>query len=793
MASSVATPEAPSPVEGAPVRMVLPVGGMTCAACSARVQKTLLKTPGVRDASVNLMTNSAAVIFDPGQVSAEGLVDRIKATGYDATLPLRDVSATEAQAALDDSRVVEYRTLRLKAAVAFALGALAMVVSMPLMASHAHLGLGGPVDPFMRWSMRVVDPVVMRLFPWLYTLPAQGLSWTLLAVTVLVMVWPGREFYVRAWQAARHGGSDMNTLVSLGTGAAFLYSAVATVAPDVFTSRGVAPDVYYEAVVIIIALVLVGHALEARAKGETSSAIRKLMGLQPATARLVRAGMELDVPVSDLVAGDEILVRPGERIPVDGVVLSGESAVDESMLTGEPMPVAKVAGARVVGGTVNRTGSFLFQATTLGANSVLARIVGMMRDAQGSRAPIQRLADRVSAVFVPAVLAIALLTVAVWLFAGGGMVRAVATGVSVLIIACPCAMGLAVPTAVMVATGRAAQFGALVKGGGALERASQVDTVVFDKTGTLTMGRPEVVALAAVEGATQDDVLALAAAIERSSEHPLAEAMVSAAGARGLALPPVQAFASETGRGVTGDVDGHTVVVGNAVHLAAHGIATGALDSQVAAWTASAWTPVWVGVDGALRGAAAIADPVKPESQAAVASLRSMGIDVVLRTGDVEASARAVAGRLGIPTVIAGVEPGGKVDAVRALQERGRVVAMVGDGINDAPALSRADVGIAMGTGTDIAIEASDIALMRGDPRVVAQALAVARQTLHITRQNLFWAFFYNVIGIPVAAGALYPAFQLLLSPILASTAMAFSSVSVVSNSLRLRAWTPTI
>ncbi|MGQ0650502.1 MAG: heavy metal translocating P-type ATPase [Gemmatimonadaceae bacterium] len=773
------------------VRMVLPVSGMTCAACQARVQRTLQKTPGVEDATVNLMTHTAAVSFDPTLVSADGLVERIRATGYDARLPAGETTAVAAQEAQDRARHEEYAALRRKGAWALLVGLIAMIVSMPLMASNAHVGMGGGVDPFMQWSMRGIDPLVRQVFPWLYAIPAQTLSWALLAGTLVVMAGPGREFYVRAWRGARHGAADMSTLVALGTGAAFLYSAGATLAPGFFVARGVAPDVYYEAVIIILALVLVGHALEARAKRETSSAIRKLIDLQPPTARLWRGGEARDVAISAIVSGDEILVRPGERVPVDGVVVTGNSAIDESMLTGEPLPVVRHAGDTVIGGTVNRTGSFRFRATTLGADSMLSRIVAMMRDAQSSRAPIQRLADRVSAVFVPAVLAIAVVTFGVWYVVDGSVVRAVAVAVSVLIIACPCAMGLAVPTAVMVATGRAAQLGALVKGGDALERASRVTTVVFDKTGTLTRGAPEIVDLATVAPRDESRMLAVAAAVEQSSEHPLGEAFVRAARDRSLALPEVSAFDSMTGLGVVGRIAGAEVLVGNAQFMARHGLSLGGLVTVADAWMMHAWTPVFVAVDGTILGAVAVADPVKPESRDAVGALRSMGLDVVLLTGDVQQAADAVARQLGIGRAIAGVRPDGKVDAIRALQAEGRVVAMVGDGINDAPALAQADVGIALGTGTDIAIEASDIALMRGDPRVVAQALAIARQTLRITRQNLFWAFVYNVVGIPVAAGALYPALRLLLSPILASAAMALSSVSVVSNSLRLRRYTP--
>jgi Cu+-exporting ATPase len=767
---------------------------MTCAACQARVQRTLEKTEGVAEASVSLMTNSAAVTFDPAVVSAESLLERIRKTGYGAELPLVERTAVESQSDQDAAGRAEYRALARKAGFALVAGVVAMVLSMPLMSAHAHTGAGSPVDPFMRWSMAVIDPLVRRAFPWLYVIPPQVVSRALLVVTVVVMGWAGRSFYVRAWQAARHGGADMNTLVSLGTGAAFLYSLVATLAPSFFLSRGVAPDVYYEAVIIIIALVLVGHALEARAKGETSAALRRLIDLLPPVATVVREGVEWEVGVEAIVSGDEVVVRPGERIPVDGVVLSGESAVDESMLTGEPLPVAKRAGDAVVGGTVNRTGGFHYHATTLGADSVLARIVALMREAQSSRAPIQRLADRVSAIFVPVVVAIAVVTFATWYIASDAApaVRAVAAAISVLIIACPCAMGLAVPTAVMVATGRAAQLGALIKGGDALERAARIDTVVFDKTGTLTEGAPSVVAIETTAGANADDLLRLAASVERASEHPLAEAFVGEARRRALTLAAVESFQSMTGQGVTGVAEGHGVQIGNAGMMRDFALDTTRLDGVIDRWTDAGWTPVFVGIDGALAGAVAIADPVKGTSAEAVRSLQAMGLDVILLSGDVQRTADAVARQAGIRRAVAGVRPDGKVAVIRELQAAGKVVAMVGDGINDAPALAQADVGIALGTGTDIAIDASDLTLMRGDPRVVAQTILIARRTLRIMRQNLFWAFIYNVIGIPIAAGALYPAFRLLLSPILASAAMALSSVSVVSNSLRLRRYQPT-
>jgi Cu+-exporting ATPase len=772
-------------------RVTIPVSGMTCAACSGRVQRALEKTPGVQGAAVNLMTQNATVEFDPGVTDPDRLVQTIRGTGYGADLAPPDQSAFDEQEARDRAQDEEFRELRLKAGISFAVAVVAMVVSMPLMAGDAH-GAHGPVaDPFMRWTMGWLNPLLEGAFPWLYRVPAPVLSYGLLALTAGVMAWAGRHFYTRAWAAFRHHSADMNTLVAVGTGAAFLYSVVATAAPGFFLRRGVNPDVYYEAVVFIIALILMGNALEARAKRQTSAALRSLVRLQPTTARIVRDGNELEVPVEEVRHGDVVSVRPGERLPVDGEVVSGGSAVDESMLTGESLPVEKNPGDRVIGATINRTGAFRYRATTLGAESVLAQIVKLMRDAQGSRAPIQRLADRISAIFVPVVLSLAIATFVVWFVVADTApgVRAFAAAVAVLIIACPCAMGLAVPTAVMVSTGRGAEMGVLIKGGEALQRAGDVRTVVLDKTGTITEGRPTVTDLVPAAGWTgrEDELLRLAASLEASSEHPLADAIVRRAKDGGMTLADAERFDSVTGRGAIGTVEGREIAIGNAALMADRGLAVDALSADAERLAGEAKTPVYVDVDGELAGLLAVADPVKPTSREAIDRLHRMGLTVVMLTGDNPRTAEAVARAAGVDRVVAGVLPEGKVEEIRRLQEAGEVVAMVGDGINDAPALARADVGIAIGTGTDVAIEASDVTLMRGDLRGVASAIALSRRTMRTMKQNLFWAFIYNVIGIPVAAGILYPSLGLLLSPVLASAAMAFSSVSVVGNSLRLR------
>jgi P-type Cu+ transporter len=738
----------------------IPVSGMTCAACSARVQRALAKEPGVSDANVNLMMKTATVHFDPNAVTPDRLLETIRGTGYGAQLASPDQSAFEEQEARDLANAEEFQELKTKAIVSGVIGAIAMIVSMPV-----------------------------------FRLPMQAVMGAMMIASLGVMLWAGRHFYTRAWAAFRHHSADMNTLIAVGTGAAFLYSVVATLAPQFFVARGIAPDVYYEAVVIIIALILTGNAFEARAKTRTAGALRALIHLQPKTARVVRmtpdGELEVDAPIETLETGETVIVRPGERVPVDGEILSGESAIDESMLTGESLAVAKKTGDRVIGGTINRTGAFRYRATTLGAQSVLARIVKLMRDAQGSRAPIQKLADRVSGIFVPVVISIAIATFVIWFVAAdqAPVARAFAAAVAVLIIACPCAMGLAVPTAVMVATGKGAELGVLIKGGEALQRAGDLRTIVLDKTGTVTEGRPTItdVIMAPNSVRQSQDVVRLVASLETMSEHPLADAIVRYAREEKITLATPADFESLTGRGASGTVDGLALRIGNAALMAGSGIDASALAGEVERLANDGKTPMYAAIDGALAAVLAVADPIKDTSREAIRQFHKLGLEVVMLTGDNRRTAEAVARQAGIDRVVAEVLPEGKVAEIERLQSEGKVVAMVGDGINDAPALAKADIGMAIGTGTDIAMEAGDVVLMRGDLRAAANAVALSRRTMRTMKQNLFWAFIYNVVGIPIAAGVLYPAFGLLLSPILASAAMAFSSVSVVGNSLRLR------
>ncbi len=789
--STAALPETGSDSSGAVLeRVQIPVTGMTCAACQSFVQRTLAGEAGVQDANVNLMLHNATITFNPQITSPSTLVEKIKSTGYGAELPSVTDSILESQERHDAEQLDEFRRLRLKAAVSVLAGCFAMLLSMPLMRMSAAGSLERMKDPFMSWIMKVLNPVLEKALPWLFSISDDAIRWTLFVLSALIVTWAGRRFYVKAWSALLHKTADMNTLVALGTGTAFLYSAACTIAPSYFIAHGIAPDVYYDAGLMIIAFVLVGNTLESRAKGRTALALRKLVQLQPKTARVLRDSKEFDLDLQSIVHGDTIVVRPGERIPTDGEVIYGSSSVDESMLTGESLPVEKRPQSRVIGGTLNQRGSLHYRATTLGAESTLSQIVRLLREAQGSRAPIQHLADRVSAIFVPTVLGLAILTFLGWHFLapGTGIMQALAEFVAVLVIACPCAMGLAVPTAVMAATGRGASSGLLIKGGEALQRLEKVNTIVLDKTGTITTGKPVVTAVIPAPSGrySEAEVLRIAGGLERASEHPLGEAVVSEALKYDQTLAQPSDFESFTGHGVAGTVAGHQTLIGNKALMEQRGISTQPLERISDEAASHGQTPLWVAIDGQLAALITVADTVRDTSFDTIHKLHREGLHVVMLTGDNTSTALAIAREVGIDEVIAGVLPQGKVDAIRRLQAAHQVVAMVGDGINDAPALAQADVGITMATGSDVAMEAGDVTLMRSDLTGIAASIALSRGTMRVMRQNLLWALAYNVIGIPIAAGALYPFFGILLSPVLASAAMAFSSFSVVINSLRL-------
>jgi Cu+-exporting ATPase len=623
-----------------------------------------------------------------------------------------------------------------------------------------------------------------------------GAEWLQLALTTPVVFYSGWQFYRSAWAAMRQRLADMNTLIAVGTGAAYLYSLAATIAPGFFAPghEGMAgmtkPPVYFEAAGVIIALILLGRMLESRARGKTSDAIRKLVGLQAKTARVIREGREQDIAIGDVMIGDTIIVRPGEKIPVDGVILEGASAVDESMLTGESLPVDKAMGDTVFGATINKTGAFRLTATKVGKDTVLQQIVRMVQEAQGAKAPIARLADRISGVFTPVVIAIAIVTFIVWFALMPADVRlpmALQAFVAVLIIACPCALGLATPTAIMVGTGRGAENGILIKGGESLETAHRLQTIVLDKTGTITRGKPELTDVMAANGFDEQELLRIVATAENVSEHPIAEAIVRGATARGLQLTEAREFNAVAGHGIEARIDDHQVLIGNAKMMRERNVSLDSFADRAARLAAEGKTPMFAAIDGRLAGVLAVADQIKAESRAAIGALQEMGLEVVMITGDSRATAEAVAREVGITRVLAEVLPNEKADEIKRLQSEEKIVGMVGDGINDAPALARADVGIAIGTGTDVAIEASDVTLISGDLRGVVTAIRLSRATVRTIKQNLFWAFIYNVIGIPIAAGLLYPLTGWLLSPIIASAAMSLSSVSVVTNSLRLR------
>jgi Cu+-exporting ATPase len=725
-------------------RTELTVTGMHCAGCAARIEGELRQTKGVSAAAVNVATQRASVEYDPTELTIEGIAGVIRSIGYGAI----EKGQEEARVAAERR---ERQSLYRRFAFAAAVTAAILVLSLTSL------------------------------------LPPHIAPWVLLALATPVQFWAGWEFYRGAWVALRHRFADMNTLIAVGTSAAYGYSLVATLAPGI----GLGHHLYYDTAAAIITLILLGRTLEARAKGRASEAIRRLAALQVKTARVLRDGRPQTVPIAEVVVGDIVLVRPGERLPVDGEVTRGQSAVDESMVTGESIPVEKAVGDAVTGGTVNLTGAFRFRATRVGAETVLARIIQLVEEAQGSKAPIQRVADRVASVFVPVVIGIAALTFVTWLIFGPSPVTAMVTAVAVLIIACPCALGLATPTSLLVGTGRGAEMGILIRSAEALEVAGRLDVVVLDKTGTITRGLPEVTDVLPAPGWAEQDVLRVAASVEGESEHPLGQAVVRDAHTREVEAEPVTDFSALPGLGVKGRVGGREVLAGTRKLLQQFLVDLGPVAEPAEALAEQGKTVIIVAADGAAAGVIGLLDVPKPEAAEAVVRLRKLGLRVVMLTGDNARTAEAVGRAVGIDEVRAEVHPHQKAGAVRELQAAGKRVAMVGDGINDAPALAAAEVGIAIGKGTDIAMEAAGVTLMRDDLRLVPEAIRLSRATLRNIRQNLFWAFIYNVIGIPVAAGVLYPFTGLLLNPMFAAGAMAFSSVSVVTNALRLRGYRP--
>jgi len=811
-----------------PVRLNLPVTGMTCANCALTVERSLKKAEGVSDATVNFATEAASVVFDPALLKPAELVQRVQDAGYGVVtakveLPITGMTCANCAAAVE-------RTLNRKvdgvveASVNFAteratveyIPGVASVAAMIEAIEQAGYGVvqaaaeeqledveakarqAEIADQTRKFWVGVVFALPLFLLsmardfgllgPWAH---AAWVNWLFLALATPVQFYTGWDYYVGSYHALRNRTANMDVLVAMGSSVAYLYS----IAVLFFPAAG--QHVYFETSAVIITLIKLGKMLEARAKGQTGEAIRKLMGLRAKTARVVRDGVEMDVPVEQVRVGDLVVVRPGERVPVDGIVVEGHSAVDESMLTGEPLPVDKSPGDEIIGATINKQGLLKFEATRIGAETALSQIIRLVQEAQGSKPPIQRLADRVAGVFVPVVIVIALATFAVWWAVGGDFTPALIRLVSVLVIACPCAMGLATPTAIMVGTGKGAENGILFKNSGALESVHRLQVVVLDKTGTLTRGEPSVTdvvvgKLIGWDALGADKLLSLTASAERGSEHPLGQAIIVEAEKRGLTLADPQDFEAISGRGIRAQVEGHAVLVGKPGWLEMEGIALGDLAADVERLQAEAKTAIVAVVDGEAAGVLGVADTLKVGSIEAVAQLHALGLEAVMLTGDNRRTAEAIAEEVGIDRVVAEVLPADKAAQVKELQAEGRLIGMVGDGINDAPALAQADVGIALGTGTDVAMETADVTLMRGDLRTVPQALALSRATMRTIKQNLFWAFFYNVVLIPVAAGVLYPLSWVpdifrQLHPVLAAFAMAFSSITVVSNSLRLR------
>jgi Cu+-exporting ATPase len=740
----------------------LKLRGMSCASCANIVESTIRSVSGVKECSVNFGAEQASVNYDPTQTNLQEICDAVDAAGYSAQPIQEDQLFTNHEDQESQERQTENQILTRKVWVGGIISAILVFGSLPMM-----LGVAIPFIPM-----------------WLHN------AWLQLILTTPVLFWCGSSFFVNAWKALKRHTATMDTLVAIGTGSAYFYSLFPTIWPAFFTSQGLPADVYYEAAAVVITLILLGRLLENRAKGKTSEAIRKLMGLQAKTARVVRNGKDVDIPISEVVVGDIVVVRPGEKIPVDGQIVEGASTIDEAMVTGESVPVKKQAGDEVIGATINKTGSFKFRTTRVGKDTFLAQIVKLVQQAQGSKAPIQRLADQVTGWFVPAVIAIAITTFVIWYNIMGNVTMALITTVGVLIIACPCALGLATPTSIMVGTGKGAEHGILIKGAESLELAHKLQAIVFDKTGTITQGKPTVTDFITVQGTAnrnEQNLLNLAASLERNSEHPLAEAVVQYAQSQGVQLTDSQDFEAIAGSGVKGIVSNQDVQIGTHRWMRELGMETDALKT---AWDRLEYlgkTVIWIAINGKIEAIMGIADAVKPSSANAISTLQKMGLEVVMLTGDNQRTAQVIAREVGIQRVFAEVRPDQKAATIAQLQSEGKTVAMVGDGINDAPALAQADVGIAIGTGTDVAIAASDITLISGDLHGIVTAIQLSRATIRNIRQNLFFAFIYNVAGIPIAAGILFPIFGWLLNPIIAGAAMAFSSVSVVTNALRLR------